>query len=401
MANKLQKRILYTCRLALFIALMTTIGLICAYRHYQQRLVDRSILYDYIELIHDSKADLDLKRLNRNYKVCFSAQIDGDGNVHMLHNGVSGDYSEAYLQHIVREVSAQKERNGVLTGFLFLKVNEASEELIACYDLQNSIHVVLRSFIYAFVFGLMLILFANIMITVWVKQTIAPVIQAGQAQIQFFSDVGHELKTPLAIISANTEVLELTTGENLWTKTILKQVERMTDLVQNMLMLTRLESPQLHAEVTEYPLGVRMTQELEAFQVMAEMKEITYETDIDRSVSVCGNAALLDQMVIELLNNAIKYTPEKGTISAKLKERNHQVVLKLWNTHDPLPKEELEKIFQRFYRVETSRCQEISGFGIGLSAVKSIVERYDGSIRANYHDGGICFEIHLPGSGEN
>lgn len=400
MAEKLTAKILFLCQVALIVGLAATIGCVCLYRHYQERLKDRSFLESYVDKIESTYEGESLRLLD-SCSDCYCVFIAKDGSKRMYHNNISQEHTESYLLSIIDLIADSGALKGQQSGFLYFELYVSEGRFIACRSLEPSYHTLFRTFAYAFSFGCVLILITYFVLRFWIRETVDPIIAAGRAQIQFFSDVGHELKTPLAIISANTEVLELTTGENQWTRTILGQVERMTELVQNMLMLTRLETQDASSNREDYPLGTRLVEELEAFQVMAELKGIQYETEIDESITFYGNPVLLDQLVIELLNNAVKYTDENGVIAAKLKRKNNQILLSLWNTHDPLPKEELNKLFERFYRVDSSRSQGIGGFGIGLAAVKSIAEKHNAAIRSFNQENGICFEVNFPANENN
>lgn len=397
MADKLRWRIFGLCFLSMFVALATTIASLCIYRHYQERLKDKAILDDYMAAVFSDENETELSA----YQDCFLVKVDPDGVMHMCHNQLERDYSLDYLMNVSRRILQQREENGQQSGFLFQIAEQTDARYILCRSLEHSYREVSITFGYSFGPGMLLILLTVLFLRFWVNRIIEPIVQANHAQIQFFSDVGHELKTPLAIISANTEVLELSGGENQWTKTILKQVERTNELVSDMLMLTRLENRDTMMKKEYYPLGIRLMEELETFQVMADMKGISYDLAIDEEISIEASPALMDQAIIELLNNAMKYTPGDGILSVSLKEKNDQVLLQMENSYEALSKEELKQIFERFYRRDQSRSRETGGFGIGLAAVKSIVERHQGSIRATNGEIGLCFVITLPVSENN
>ena len=199
------------------------------------------------------------------------------------------------------------------------------------------------------------------------RLAIRPICRAMEKQRQFIADASHELKTPLAIISANNDVMELTHGQAQWTTSIRNQVDRMDKLLKYMLELTKLEAeqPVLHMELLE--LGELVQEAAEPFVLLASSNDVTVELHIEPQ-SYTGDKSALQQLVCILMDNAVKYAGAGGRVWVAL-ERNR---LTVDNTCPEMPQGDLNRLFDRFYRADTSRSRQTGGYGIGLSIAQSI-----------------------------
>lgn len=200
---------------------------------------------------------------------------------------------------------------------------------------------------------------------------IRPIRQAIEKQRRFVADAGHELKTPLAIISANNDVLELTHGQEQWTTSIRNQVDRMDKLLKYMLELTKLEveKPALHMEPLE--LGALVQEAVEPFVALANSNEVTIDLHVGEQPYI-GDKSALQQLICILMDNAVKYAGEGGRVWVKL-EGNY---LAIDNTCPEMPQGDLNRLFDRFYRADTSRSRQTGGYGMGLSIAQSICHNH-------------------------
>lgn len=243
-----------------------------------------------------------------------------------------------------------------------------------------------------------LITFLVILLPVWwlCKQALKPVQEAMEKQKQFITDAGHELKTPLAIISADAEVMELCQGENEWLTSIKKQTVRMNTLVKNLVDLSKLaeESDSTKHAVFDISEAVLDTASNFVTSAKASGKEFTYSAA--RDVKYLGNENEIRQLISILCDNAMKYTNENGTIKLNLYKVGKNIQIEVYNTCDYVDPASAPKLFDRFYRADSSRARETGGYGIGLSIAKAIVDRHKGKIRA-VTDGttAITFKITL------
>ena len=226
------------------------------------------------------------------------------------------------------------------------------------------------------------------------KKAIEPVAENMQKQKRFVTDAGHELKTPLAIILANTEAMELRQGENKYTKNIRGQVERLSGLTQNLLALARADEGQAPMNTELFSLGELAEETARPFREPAELRQLSLSTEIAPKVEIRANRQQIGQLIGILLDNAVKYTPEGGLISLCVKKEGVRAVLQVKNTvaDASVP---AERLFDRFYRADEARTQKSGGTGIGLSAARAIAEAHRGKLSAAYEGDSIVFTLKL------
>lgn len=234
------------------------------------------------------------------------------------------------------------------------------------------------------------------------RRAIAPTATGIERQKQFVTNAGHELKTPLAIIQANTEALELFNGENKWTRNIKAQTVRLNGLMQNLLTLSRMDETGLHMELKPFPFAGLVREVWENFAASAEARNISVQLEPgDESLSALGNRDSLAQLLSILFDNAVKYTPRGGQILIRTGTGRDQVVFTQSNTLSPQSREDgtlredPERLFDRFYRADADRSRKKGGYGIGLSAAKAIASANQGSIHAAYEEDRLVFTVVL------
>jgi len=215
-----------------------------------------------------------------------------------------------------------------------------------------------------------------------------PVTESYEKQRRFITDASHEIKTPLAIIQADVDVLEMEYGENEWLQGIQAQVKRLAGLTNDLVYLSRMEEPQADLPMIEFPFSDVVSETAQAFHAIAQSQGKQLHCHVEPMLSLTGNEKSIRQLVNILMDNAMKYSPEGGTIELKVYAQNRYLCFSLWNaTTDPIEKQNLPHIFERFYRLDTSRNSQTGGYGIGLSVAKAIVATHNGKITATTPDG--------------
>jgi len=233
-----------------------------------------------------------------------------------------------------------------------------------------------------------------ILVSIFSKSVINPIIKSMEKQKQFITDAGHEIKTPLAIISANADVLELISGENEWITSIRNQTNRLDKLVKNLLMLSKMNEDDIQLAFSDFNLSDIVFETAVPFKVIAEKQNKKFLMDIRPELKLYGDENSIRQLVSTLVDNAMKYSNEAGEIKISLSAVKKGIKLEVYNTVDKIDKGKLDKLFDRFYRADSSRARETGGYGIGLSIAKSIVETHHGKIVAKSDDGkSICFTV--------
>ena len=212
---------------------------------------------------------------------------------------------------------------------------------------------------------------------------VKPVKSTFDKQKLFISNASHELKTPIAVISANADVLESEIGENKWLSYIKDDSRRMGELVNELLALARLDDRTDTSGVkTGFSLSDAVLQTALPFESrMFEMGK-EYEVDVQPDIEYIGDESQIKHIVSILIDNAVKYSDENGKIKISLSMRQNKRILEVFNTGQGIPADKLEKIFERFYREDEARSSSSGGYGLGLSIAYEIVARHGGRIFA-------------------
>jgi heavy metal sensor kinase len=227
-------------------------------------------------------------------------------------------------------------------------------------------------------------------------------LQASFAQIrQFSADASHELRTPLTIIRGEVEVAlrnkQLADPVRELLQSIHAEVVRLSSIVEGLMSLVKSDSEPTLFQFAPVPLHSVLRELVEDAQVLAESKEISVEVDRLDSVMVSGDQPRLRQLFLNILDNAVKYTPPKGRVSLSLERENGNAVVRIADTGIGIPGKEIPRIFDRFYRVEERQNSETNGSGLGLSIARWVAEAHHGSInvRSKPHKGST-FTVTLP-----
>lgn len=227
------------------------------------------------------------------------------------------------------------------------------------------------------------------------KRAVRPFEINSNRQKQFITDASHELKTPLAIISANAEVLQYKGDGNEWTQNIIDQTKHMGKLINQLLVLAKLDEVQEKSEKQEADLKLLLEETIEPFEEVATQKKVTLKLHLEEGVTIRVNREQIAQLVSILTENAAKYVNDGGKIVWRLTKTQHGAVLVVKNTTEKeLP--DTKRMFDRFYRSDSSRSSKTGGQGIGLSIAKKIVDNHKGSITAKAGDGMVTFRVSLP-----
>ena len=257
----------------------------------------------------------------------------------------------------------------------------------------------LRIFILVGAISLIVLFLISIYFT---NRTIEPLEESFKKQKQFIADASHELRTPLTIIKTNISLLEENKNETIksqekWIKYIDSQASRMSTLINEMLSLANLDAKRKNEEITSINLSKILNDLLLVFEVVIFEKGLLLEENISKDIFINGEKDQIKKLISILMDNAIKYTNSGGKITVNLNVDKTKTKLIVKNTGEGIAKEHLEKIFERFYRVDASRDRGTGGYGLGLSIAKSIVEDHKGKIYAESIIGeSASFIVELP-----
>jgi len=305
-----------------------------------------------------------------------------------------------FIQEVVFEVLNRRREEGYIDKYDLQYYRIITRDLIVISFVEQSAQQeVLRSLLVtgSIVGGVSLIVFFVISLFL-ARWMVKPVDQAWTQQKQFISDASHELKTPLAVIMANAELMqsaENTEEKDRYCGNIFHMSVRMRELVEGMLDLSRVDNGQVKSTFQKLDLSGLVEEALLPFEPMFFESGLNLQSNVERGINVNGNDRYLSQVVHILLDNALKYSAP-GIVELQLQRYGRaQALLTVSNPGNPITPEDQERIFDRFYRQDEARTGSGS-FGLGLAIAKSLVTEHGGRIWVDSNKTGNCFCVVLP-----
>lgn len=219
------------------------------------------------------------------------------------------------------------------------------------------------------------------------SRIVRPIAQSYEKQKRFITDAGHELKTPITIIRTDADVIAEDLPDNEWLSDIRAQTDRLSSLTNDLIYLSRMEEESAKPQMLDFPLSDVVSDAAQPFQAVAKAQSKTFSADVQPMLSLHGDEKSIRKLVSILLDNAMKYSPEGGTVALSLKKTGRQTLLSVTNTAENMEKGDQDRLFDRFYRADASRNSETGGFGLGLAIAKAVVESHKGKIHAWSDDG--------------
>lgn len=341
-----------------------------------------------------------------NYARTFSVELDENKQISKVNSMLW--YEDAFYTQLTEAAVKKGGSEGTLHlqesgtwAYRFIYRSDGLQ-VLAFMDIASEL-VILRNLIVTFLLVALISMGIIFLISLFfANRAIAPLEEAWEKQRRFVADASHELKTPLTTINTNVDVLlshqDHTIGEEAkWLGYIQSEAQRMTKLTNELLYLAKVdasENTMLYSRTCFSDLAESILLTMEA--VIYE-KDIALDYHIAPQVFVYGNGEQLKQLVMILLDNAIKYTPNQGRISLNLTTEPGFAQLQVRNTGEGIKKEDMEHIFDRFYRADQSRARESGGHGLGLSIAHAIVHEHKGKIKVDSALGQwTCFKAEIP-----
>ncbi len=324
----------------------------------------------------------------------YSVAISKDGQILETRNSKTEVYSNQELEAIAREILANGRPAGVKDSLIYRMADKGSYTLIAFMDntlIQESMTTLFQS---TLAFGGIAILALFFLSSYLAKRIVQPLEESYEKQKQFISDAGHELKTPVSVVSANAELLSRELGRNQWLANIQYENERMGLLIGQLLDLARTEhvTPQMETiDFSRLAGGEALPFESVAFE-----KGLSLRYEISPGIQVKGNDAQLRQLASILLDNAIRHSAPGGEALLTLRSRRGHALLSVTNDGDEIPKAQQKQLFERFYRADPARNSEGNHYGLGLSIAKAITSAHNGTIEVECQKGKVTFTVRLP-----
>lgn len=321
---------------------------------------------------------------------------------YMIENGKIvdsiGNKNEDIEQYVYKAYKQNREK-GIVGNYVYkVRTSKMKDERTTIILMEDESVVTRIKFIYIYAISgsIISIIIAYAISKKVSNMIVKPVKETMESQKRFISDASHELKTPLAVIEANADVLESNIGKSKWMEYIQSEIASMDKLINNLLFLAKVENVKELKEKENFDLTQEVKMTASMFESMAYERKVKIEDKIEENVSFNGNKEDIKQVLSVLIENAIMHTKENGKIVVELNKEKGTTVLQVSNEGEEIPKEEREKIFERFYRVDKSRNRKEKRYGLGLAIAKSIVvEGYNGKIGVDCKDGVTTFKVTL------
>lgn len=403
--KKLSKKIFYTLVLILIISILTVVSIFNIQNYLEQKnSINNSLnvsLNKRDRKIPPAKIkernDIDNVE-NRNIKfmdsVIYTVLLDDNDNILDAINHSNNGVSNEKISELSIKILKDKKIKTRYIDCLYLSDYSYSYlkgDTLVIFDnskIKKYLQLSLEMSILIFSILELLIIIGSKYLTSWL---IKPVKESFDKQKQFIADASHELKTPLSVIVASSEAIDVDEKNSKWLKNIEYETNRMNLLISKLLSLAKSEQRK-KVRLFNNNLSKIVELSLLTFEGRAYEKDIKFNYDIEDNIFMLMDEDSIKELVEILLDNAIKHSKKKGTINLSLK-KDGQIILLVENEGEAIPKGEEEKIFERFYRVDKARSRNDNRYGLGLAIAKNIVLLHKGKIKASSMDGITTFQV--------
>lgn len=318
----------------------------------------------------------------------FSVLLGEDGQAVETDTGQIAAVDAEQATDYAQKAAASGKTSGFLDDYRFLVQNESGGIRVIFLDCGRSLssfRTTLLASVSLAVLGLAAVLFLLLILS---RRIVRPMAESYEKQRQFITDAGHELKTPMTIISADADLAEMECGENQWLTDIRRQAQRLTALTNDLIYLSRMEEEQPKLQYIDFPISDVVEEMAQSFAAPARSQDKELQVQVQPMLSFKGDEKGIRQLASILLDNALKYSPPGGQLALRLEKQGRNLLLTVSNTcAQPMEQDKLPHLFDRFYRTDQSRNSQSGGYGLGLSIARSIVSAHKGKIRAESHDG--------------
>lgn len=366
--------------------------------HYQEKRTSNDILhFSYFDLFENQIPEA-LSERNSFYLV-----TNTTGNLSAVCSGnLPTQISNEEAIALVNDVLEQHQNSGSIPSQKSYQYNVVSYhdfQIILFQQDQNGQKTLHQILWISMLSGFLMTLILIAVIILLSKHMVKPLSDSFIQQKQFVSNAGHELKTPVTVISATTDLLERKHGTDRLYDTIKAQVEKMSRLITELLELTKFsEKSKDPVDFHLFSISETVETTLLYFESRAFESEHPLHLEIAENLTMYGDALKMERLVGILIDNALKYADAKTEIQFCLSESNHKIYLSCSNLCSDLTQEQMTHLFDRFYRAEESHSHQKEGFGLGLSIAQAIAEQHKGEISASLHENKITFTVKLPKS---
>lgn len=326
----------------------------------------------------------------------FIVKLDLDGTVKAVSTDFIASVTKAEAEEYAKSVISGKREHGYYKNYRYQVLTENNENIVIFLNTTMELHSAGNVLLISCLTLVICFLTVFFLVFLFSGKAMEPYLRNIERQKRFITDATHEIKTPLTSIATSIDVIEMEHGEDEWTKNIHNQTSKMTRMVTDLVMLSRLDEENPFPDKTEFSLSDAAWEVAEPFASLAKAQGKNYTQRIEENITLCGNPDAVRQLISVLLDNALKYSDENGTIRLDIYQIHGKKKIEVFNTCVLEDTKNLSRLFDRFYRPDASRSRKTGGTGIGLSIAKAVVEAHGGKIRVNSKDGrSIKFQVSL------
>ena len=324
----------------------------------------------------------------------FIVRLDEEGNVTDVSTDFIASVTQTEAEEFARKVLNEKRQVGYYKNYRFQILAKKNDNIVIFLNTTMELRSVRNVLLISCLVGVVCFLVVFLLVILLSKRAMKPYIRNIERQKRFITDASHEIKTPLTSIATSVDVIEMEYGEDEWTRNIHKQTSKMSRMVADLVTLSRLDAENPFLERTEFSLSDAVWEVAEPFASLAKAQGKKYSQRIEENLTLCGNPDATRQMISVLLDNAMKYSDENGTIRLDVYKVHGKTKIEVFNTCVLEETQNLSRLFDRFYRPDNSRSRKTGGSGIGLSIAQAVAEAYGGKIKVSSKDGkSIMFQV--------
>lgn len=325
----------------------------------------------------------------------FSVEFDDNENVVRVNQDFIASVSKNDAVSFARTAIEHGKERGYQKGYRYIVHHLDNRTYVIFLNSERELETINSILLITATIASACIAVVFVLVLLFSRRAILPYMRNIETQKQFITNASHELKTPLTAISTSVDVLALEHSDNEWICNIQEQTLRMSKLISNLVTLSRLDEETPFPKKNEFSLSDAIWEAAEPFKSITMAKGKEYSQDIEGGIMLLGDQTAIQQMISILLDNALKYSIEGGTISLSLHRRGKKAEIIMSNTCNVNDMPDISRLFDRFYRGDSSHSTPIGGTGIGLSIAKATVDAHGGQIYAKYSGNSIIFHIIL------
>ena len=317
----------------------------------------------------------------------FVVRVDDSGNATYISMDFIASVDENSAAEYADKALSKSSDKGYIGNYRYLKAESDDATVIIFLNASRELQIARSLLELSIIISVLSLTLVFILVVIISKKAIKPIENNIKQQKQFITDASHELKTPLTSISTSLDVITAEHGDDEWTDNIKKQTGRMTKLVSELVTLSRLDEDLPLPNKERFSLSNAAWEIVDIYQSQAKGRGKKMTVDIAENVDVFGDKSGVQQMMSVLLDNAVRYSDENGEIRFSVYSKKNKARIEVYNTCDYDTPPDVNLLFDRFYRPDSSRNTETGGTGVGLAIAKAVAEAHGGTIKAICPDG--------------